>query len=157
MKIEINKTIRAYQGQVTAIDNRQEELDEAPEGFKKILMDASNMTFHNNSFDNVTAFYSLMYMNKKVQEAVIMEAARVLRAKGQFHIWDAEIESAYPIPYVVDLDINANGKHFHTSYGIIKDNAKQNAEFFIELCKKAKLHLLECKRMDKHFYIRLEK
>ncbi len=173
MRIEINKIIsgnildiggggegiigQAYKDQVTAIDNRQEELDEAPTGFKKLLMDASCMTFDNESFDNVTAFYSFMYMKNKVQEAVIMEAARVLRSKGQFHIWDGEIDSAYPSPYVVELDIDLYGKHVHTSYGIIKDNGEQNAEFFIELCKKAKLNLIECKNVDKHFYILLEK
>lgn len=31
---------RLYGRQVTAIDNRREELDEAPEGFEKVLMDA---------------------------------------------------------------------------------------------------------------------
>lgn len=173
MKINISKTLRGsildiggggegiigqvYQGQVTAIDNRQDELDEAPTGFKKVLMDASQMTFDNESFDNVTAFYSLMYMEKTIQVDAIMEAARVLRTNGELHIWDAEIESAYPNPYVTDLDIDANGKHVHTSYGIIKDDAKQNAEFFVDICKKAKLHILECKKTDKHFYIRLEK
>lgn len=32
---------RIYGRQATAIDNRQEELDEAPDGPKKLLMDAS--------------------------------------------------------------------------------------------------------------------
>ena len=34
---------RLYREQVTAIDNRQEELDEAPSGFEKVLMDATDL------------------------------------------------------------------------------------------------------------------
>ena len=34
-----------YGKQVTAIDNRQEELDEAPDCCEKVLMDATQMTF----------------------------------------------------------------------------------------------------------------
>ena len=36
--------LRLYGTQVIAIDNRQEELDEAPEGFEKVLMDARSLT-----------------------------------------------------------------------------------------------------------------
>ena len=57
---------RIYQAQVTAIDNRQEELDEAPDGFRKLLMDARALAFPDASFDHVTAFYALMYMPKPV-------------------------------------------------------------------------------------------
>lgn len=39
---------RVYGAQVVAIDNRQEELDEAPDGFEKILMDASRLSFPHN-------------------------------------------------------------------------------------------------------------
>lgn len=55
---------RIYQSQVTAIDNRQEELDEAPEGFTKLLMDACDLKFEDSSFDNVSLFYTLMYIDK---------------------------------------------------------------------------------------------
>lgn len=60
-------TGRTYGSQVTAIDNCQEELDEAPGGYEKILMDACNLTFQNQIFDHVTFFYSLMFMNADTQ------------------------------------------------------------------------------------------
>lgn len=54
----------AYGEQVTAIDISQEELDEAPGGFTKICMDEAHMTFQDGCFDNVTFFFSLMFMDK---------------------------------------------------------------------------------------------
>lgn len=56
-----------YGGQVTAIDNRQEELDEAPEGPVKLVMDAAALAFADGSFQTVTAFFSLMYMDRATQ------------------------------------------------------------------------------------------
>lgn len=46
-----------YGDRVTAIDNRQEELDEAPNCCTKLLMDAEKLSFFDGSFDNVTFFY----------------------------------------------------------------------------------------------------
>ena len=39
---------------VTAIDNCQEEIDEAPDCCTKLLMDAGELSFSDGSFDNVT-------------------------------------------------------------------------------------------------------
>ena len=85
-----------YGGQVTAIDNRQEELDEAPEGPVKLVMDAAALAFADGSFQTVTAFFSLMYMDRTTQGRAVREAARVLRPGGQLHLWDAVIASAWP-------------------------------------------------------------
>lgn len=54
---------RLYRQQVTAIDKRQEELDEAPNGFEKILMDATDLKYANETFDHVTCFFTLMFMD----------------------------------------------------------------------------------------------
>lgn len=69
---------RIYGQQAVAIDNRQEELDEAPDGPKKLLMDASALAFAPGEFSHVTAFFSLMYMPSDIQGQVFAEAARVL-------------------------------------------------------------------------------
>ena len=86
---------RIYQAQVTAIDNRQEELDEAPGGFRKLLMDARALAFPDASFDHVTAFYALMYMSKPVQAQAVAEAARVLRSVVQTVMENARQDAAY--------------------------------------------------------------
>lgn len=101
---------RMYGWQVTAIDNRQEELDEAPNSSIKILMDAEHLAFLDKTFDNTTFFYSLMYMSKDTQEKAIAEAARVLKTDGKLIIWDAVIDTAYPNPFLVELSIDVNGE-----------------------------------------------
>ena len=62
---------RLYGQSVTAIDNCREELDEAPCGCRKLVMDASALSFADASFENVTFFYSLMYMDRPTQRAAL--------------------------------------------------------------------------------------
>lgn len=111
---------RIYQEQVVAIDNSQEELDEAPGGFQKLLMDATDLQFEDKTFDHVTFFFSLMYMRTAEQKRAIREAARVLKAGGMLHIWDCEIPSAYPEPFCIDVDVLLPEEKIHTTYGVGK-------------------------------------
>lgn len=148
---------RIYCGQAVAIDNRQEELDEAPDGPKKLLMDAADLAFQDSSFQHVTAFFSFMYMDHTTQAQAISEAARVLRPGGSLHIWDGEIRNAFPDPYLMELDINAAGAAIHTTYGILKENAFQNAEHFIRICRAAHLKLEEKQEHDGWFYLHFSK
>lgn len=146
-----------YQAQATAIDNRQEELDEAPDGPRKLLMDAGDLAFEDASFQHVTAFYSFMYMEKTSHRAVVQEAFRVLRFGGQFHIWDTAIGSASPDPFMIELDLDANGKPIHTTYGIVKDDACQDSGYFIRLCEAAGFCLSERTEQNGRFYLRFIK
>ena len=84
-----------YKDRVTAIDNCKEELEEAPDCCSKQLMDATELSFPDDSFDNVTFFYTLMYMTAEEQSSDsvvrLLESAGLkiesLQAKdGQFHI-----------------------------------------------------------------------
>lgn len=148
---------RIYREQAVAIDNRQEELDEAPDGPQKLLMDAADLAFEDGSFQHVTAFFSFMYMARAVQERAISEAVRVLRPGGSLHIWDGAIRSAFPEPFLIELDIDAAGIPVHTAYGVLKEEAAQDAARFIRLCQNANLKLEE-KREDKvWFYLRFTK
>lgn len=144
---------RAYGPRVTAIDNRQEELDEAPEGPRKLLMDAAALAFPDASFHHVTFFFSLMYMPHPVQERAISEAARVLRPGGCLHIWDAEIACAYPEPFLAELDIDAAGEAVHTTYGIVDPDAAQDSGRFLRLCQSAGLRLVRRQERDGCFYL----
>lgn len=144
---------RIYGSQAVAIDNRQEELDEAPEGPKKLLMDAAALTFEDNSFQHVTSFFSFLYMPFDVQAQAIAQAARVLRPGGSLHIWDAEVGSAFPDPFLIELDINAAGTAVHTTYGVVKENASQDADHFIRLCQIARLKLADRQEHNGWFYL----
>lgn len=146
---------RLYQSQVTAIDNRQEELDEAPEGFTKLCMDAVNLTFCDKRFDHVTAFYFFMYLPVEQHIAALREAYRVLKNGGTLYIWDAVVEKADP--FLADLEIDAGGQKITTTYGVYKDNAKQDAAHFVRLCTEAGFQLLWKQEADGHLHLRFLK
>lgn len=148
---------RVYGPQVTAIDISAEELEEAPEGFEKLVMDAGDMTFPDASFDHVTAFYSFLFIQKDRHAQVISEITRVLRPGGEFYIWDCEVASAYPEPFTVELDIDANGVPIHTTYGILEKDCVKTADRLIETCAKSELRLCDVNRIGTQFYLRFRK
>ncbi len=143
---------RTYGEQVVAIDNSQEELDEAPSGFQKVFMDAAELKYESRHFDNVTFFYTLMYMTASEQEKAISEAARVLKNGGTLAIWDCKIPSAYPNPFLVDVDVLIEAHIYHTTYGIVKKD-KQDRTQIEQLCAKAGLHLVKSTENNENFYL----
>lgn len=145
-----------YGKQAIAIDNNKEELDETTGECEKMLMDAANLQFEAASFDHVTSFFTLMYMEKDTQKQAVSEAVRVLKPGGQFHIWDTNIESAYPEPFLAELYIDAAGKHIQTTYGIGKLDS-QDMDFFITLCEAHGMTLIEERRKSDFFYLRFKK
>lgn len=147
---------RVYGQKVIAIDNRQEELDEAPDCCEKRLMDATDLLFSDETFDNVTFFYSLMYMTKDTQKRAISEAARVLKQGGRMFIWDSQFPAAHPDPHIVHLDIHFADKTIHTSYGIVKDE-EQRLEDFVHFIKLNRLRLEHISKEDDHFFISASK
>lgn len=145
-----------YKDKVIAIDNQQEELDEAPDCCSKILMDATNLLFPDNSFDNVTFFYTLMYMEKEEQYKSICEAVRVLKIGGLMNIWDCDICIAYPEPFLVELDVETDNKAIHTTYGIIKKDP-QSSDSIAHLLKHAGLRIKSIKKEDGQFFVQCKK
>ena len=147
---------RIYRRRAIAIDNNQEELDEAPDVCRKMLMDATSLHFNECEFDHVTAFYSMMYMTRDAQQKAIQEAHRVLKHGGLLHIWDTVIPSAYPDPFLIDLEIDANGTTINTTYGVVKMDS-QDMELFIRMCQEANMMLVG-KAMDHdQFYLQFRK
>lgn len=146
---------RLYQEQVTAIDIRQDELDEAPPGPTKLRMDARALDFPQASFDHVTAFYFFMYLPKADHLRVMREAHRVLRPGGQFCIWDAVIEGEGL--FMVDLDIDLAGERLLTGYGVQKPNPAQDEAHFMALAETAGFLVLDAAQSDGQLCLRLEK
>jgi ubiquinone/menaquinone biosynthesis C-methylase UbiE len=77
--------------QVIAIDLSKRELEEAPAGPLKIVMDATDLKFLDSTFDTATAFFSLMYMRPEIQRRVFAEVFRVLARGGRWLVWDVAI------------------------------------------------------------------
>lgn len=147
---------RLYGDAVIGIDSWQQELDEAPDGFSKQLMDATALEFDNDTFDHVTFFYSLMYMTAEEQQKAIAEAARVLKPDGEVHIWDCDIASAYPKPFCVDLTVQLPSEQISTSYGIVKMDA-QSKSSILQMCRESGLALVFKHSEDIHFDLHLKK
>ena len=143
---------RLYTNQVVAIDIRQDELDEAPTGFEKILMDATQLDFKDNSFDHITSFYTLMFMSAEDQKSAISEAARVLVNGGEVHIWDCDILSAYPEPFCVDVSVQLPDKYISTTYGVGKMGS-QDENSIVEMCLNSGLILVAKKYSKCGFYL----
>ncbi len=147
---------RLYLQQVTAIDNRQDELDEAPGGFVKMLMDATELKYENASFDDVTFFFALMFMRAEEQQKAIFEAARCLKSGGELFIWDCDITSAYPEPFCVDVEVYLPDECVSTTYGVCKLDT-QNCASISKMCANAGLILVSQKRESNHFYLKFKK
>lgn len=147
---------RLYTNQVVAIDIRQDELDEAPAGFEKILMDATQLDFKDNSFDHVTSFYTLMFMDTEDQRRAISEAARVLASDGELHIWDCDIPSANPDPFLIDVIVRLPNEQISTTYGVIKQDT-QSEKSIAEMCANAGLKLTGRSQSEYGFYLRFQK
>ena len=147
---------RRYGSAVTVIDNRQEELDEVACPCRKLLMDASSLSFADASFDNVTFFYSLMYMNRSTQRAALSEAVRVLKPGGRLLLWDCEITCAYPEPFLAELDIRWAQERLCTTYGIVKSDP-QSMQDFLTLCRENGMTLLKNETGGGHFHLEFQK
>lgn len=133
-----------------------QELDEAPCSCRKLRMDASSLSFAGASFENVTFFYSLMYMNRPVQSAALADAVRVLKPGGRLLLWDCEITSAYPEPFLAELDIRWAQERICTTYGVVKSDP-QSMEDFLNLCRGNGLTLLKAETASGHFYLEFRK
>ena len=147
---------RLYREQVIAIDNRQDELDEAPDGFEKLLMDATDLRYADSSFDHVTFFFALMFMSTEDQKQAIMEAARVLKDGGEIHIWDCDIASAYPEPFCVDVEIQLPNEHITTTYGVGKLDT-QDISSITKMCEDAGLTAIAQSEKENYFHMVLQK
>jgi ubiquinone/menaquinone biosynthesis C-methylase UbiE len=126
--------------QVVAIDISAKELDEAPGGFLKILMDASDLKFPKNSFETVTAFFTLMFIKPELHEKVFSEAFRVLKPGGKVLIWDASIPAA-PTAEKREFTI-----HLHTKlpkdtidygYSVLRMDFARDVDYYRALAEKA--------------------
>jgi ubiquinone/menaquinone biosynthesis C-methylase UbiE len=106
--------------QVVAVDVFSRELEEAPAGALKVVMDARELKFLDSTFHTVTAFFSFMFIHPDDHEKVLQEIFRVLAPGGQFIMWDVEIQQR-PTPgmdmMVIPLQVRLPSTIINTGYG----------------------------------------
>ena len=143
--------------QVISIDKKIEELEETNNDSVKIVMDACNLKFLSSSFDTVTSFFTLMYIENHDLPKIFNEAFRVLKDEGRFLIWDLTI----PIrsgdePYFgVILSITLPDKELNTGYGIKWKGKEQNIRYFKTLALQAGFRVLSEWVDDQVFFLEL--
>ena len=149
--------------QVVAIDLSMKELNEAPSGFLKIVMDASDLKFPDKSFRTVTAFFALMFMKPEIHEKVFSEAYRVLSPGGEWLIWDATIPlraAAGDNTFTIHLHTKLPKETIDYGYSVMRLDVERNTEYYGRLAeqtgfKVAKTEVLGQNR--KAFFMHLKK
>lgn len=149
-----------YGNRVIAIDPRKDELEESPDGPLKIVMDARKLSFLENSFDAVTSFFTLMYIDKDNHEQVFSEIYRVLKKDGEFVLWDAVIpkyDGSVKDIFVIQLEIQTNTKKIKTGYGVLRKDKELDIKYFINIGKKIGFKITREEQQDQILKITFRK
>jgi ubiquinone/menaquinone biosynthesis C-methylase UbiE len=146
---------------VIAIDIRKEELEEAADGPLKIVMDATDLKFLDGTFNNVTAFFSLMYIkNQKDQQKIMEEVHRVLKPEGLFHVWDIDLSHRPETDkefYIVFLRYRVHDEEIGTGYGARWPAEQRGEKYYLSLAEKAGFKHLKTERNQHTFRMFFEK
>lgn len=145
---------------VVAIDMRKDELEGTTNESLKVVMDARDLKFIDESFTVATVYFTFMYIPKEDFEAIFREIWRVLKSGGEVLIWDAIVE----VPpeerekqrFVVILKTHfPNGQENQTGFGgIVRD---QDLESFLKPAQKVGFKVLEKDVSEYMFFLKMKK
>lgn len=140
--------------QVISIDKNKRELEEAPSDNLKIVMDATDLQFLDETFGTAASFYTIMYMDSKTKQETINEVYRVLKPGGKFLVWGSEIPSEKPNDevefYVVPIEAKLPKKEIRSGYGV--RFIFQDKKLITEMCTKAGFELNIKSEKESMFY-----
>lgn len=138
---------RIYGRSVVAIDLREDELLEINDlDSLKMVMNATDLSFLDNQFEFVTAFFSLMYFSDKNAKSALDEIYRVLKPNGIFEIWDIEMPSLNSVDkdiFIAQLDIETGSESIKTGYGVKLKNNARNLSFYAKMLEGNKFKIKE--------------
>jgi ubiquinone/menaquinone biosynthesis C-methylase UbiE len=146
--------------QVIAIDISKRELEEAPSGPLKIVMDARDLKFLDDTFNTATVFFTFMYIHSDDHQKVFEELQRVLKPGGRLLVWDVIFPelidkkknmALFPFKFILP------DKEIRTGYGVRRPEGEQSLTHFTELAKKTGFQIVSHKEKDRWFFMEIEK
>ncbi len=146
--------------QVIAIDISKRELEEAPPGPLKIVMDARELKFLDNTFNTATVFFTFMYIAPGDHQKVFEELQRVLKPEGRLLIWDVIFlemsdnklkRALFPFTFILP------DKEIKTGYGVRRPEGEQGLAHFVELAEKTGFEVVSHKKEGQWFFLEVQK
>ncbi|MFX1320453.1 MAG: class I SAM-dependent methyltransferase [Promethearchaeota archaeon] len=146
--------------QVIAIDHSKRELEEAPDtGELKIIMDAKDLQFLDNTFNTVSVFFTMMYIPIADHKKIFEEIYRVLKENGEFMLWDLIIPRKGKEKrdiYGIYLKVKIYDKIIDSGYGVLWDK-EQDMKHYLDLAKEVGFEIIKKKEEKDHFFARFRK
>jgi SAM-dependent methyltransferase len=151
---------RSKGDQVIAIDRIKRELEEAPAGPLKIVMNAGDLQFLDASFATATAFFSLMFMPAAEHSTVFGEVFRVLAPGGRFLIWDIALPPRLDDPrdiLLFKLMVSVSGVLVDTGYGTFWPAVAQDLEHYMRLAVQAGFEVEAQRETGRLFFLEVRR
>ena len=146
---------------VIAVDIRMEELEQAPDGPLKIVMDARELQFLDESFSTVTAFFALMYVRRREdQMKILAEAWRVMKPNGTLYLWEIDLSNKPQTDkdlYLVRLLYKIGDEVNECGYGQRWPEELRGEKYYLTMAKEVGFREARIDRKKNTFYVKLIK